>query len=470
MFKQSTEKKYDLLVANKTELAERRAKVNTTFLSLHTAVLGIIGYSITQMDIIPGKFHEYIPVIACVPVCGFLVSVMWLAIVDYYLAEQSLIQDQIEELERRFVFRPYSMINEKLQKAETAPSFQLTFYGIPLIFLNIYWLMTFSTLLPPVKGHYLPIVILIILIVPTVIFNVLVLGVVRTPFGVELKSWVTRHYLAVTAFYLMAVILLSYHWLTLGIGPFELIFYSFNCYRVESILVTIFFVLSILFLVRYDLSSVHKARMQTGKTPDVSPSQDDRISLKPYAYKLFLLSLIILSVSSIHLFLKLSDDEQNNLIKNKCKEFSCGLKEIANELKIVGQEENKNLPLSERQHHIVRKVILKEYSMKPIIEKLENNLQEKEVKMKQQANEIAVLNSKIDELISKKHVGKLLTANEELKELVKGIKDSGKKVSDNQHELKTLESPIGNVLMTLTDEEQPSMSKQSEANTKNVEQ
>lgn len=149
-------KVYELLTISNENLSDRRAKLNTTFLSLNTAVLAVIAYILKDVRIDESKYSQFAPVLGVVPLVGFFVCLMWLAIVGYYLAEQEYIQSEIEQVEKTWNLRPHSNVRENLKKQKDHPSAQLTFYGVGLLFLNIYAFMTVVLLMPPLDSSIIP--------------------------------------------------------------------------------------------------------------------------------------------------------------------------------------------------------------------------------------------------------------------------------------------------------------------------
>lgn len=209
---------YELLVQSRDKFSDRRATISSVFLTLNTAILAVIAYIVKDLPIDPLKYNQFVPVFAFVPLCGYLLCLMWLVVVDYYLAEQKFLEEQIQKYEEDVLdgygFKPFTQVKKFLGEKRNHPSAQLAYYGVPLIFWNIYWLLTCFLLAPP--GHNWASIAVIFL--STLIFNAVALGVFSLDvqqvrwWQSSLEKWSTKEYLITTLLYLAFVFGLSTFW------------------------------------------------------------------------------------------------------------------------------------------------------------------------------------------------------------------------------------------------------------------
>lgn len=127
---------YKLYVEMADRVSHRRNQSNSFFLSLHTFILGIIGFALKDGPSIQEKWVVVLPLIALLTLCY-----MWSAIVKSHRQLNTGKFLIINEIEKALPIKPYSaewVILEKGTNRNKYWEITLVENWVPVIFANLY--------------------------------------------------------------------------------------------------------------------------------------------------------------------------------------------------------------------------------------------------------------------------------------------------------------------------------------------
>ncbi len=142
---------YKAILDTRNAVAERRTTINSAFFTINSALLGVLGFLLQDLKLEQEHYWNAIPIIILGPLAGFLISLLWLAIVDYYREEVKQYEEVLKHIESGFFNEAaLSRVYDKLNAADSkAPSPSVIFCGIPILFLNFYFFAGMIVLMPP---------------------------------------------------------------------------------------------------------------------------------------------------------------------------------------------------------------------------------------------------------------------------------------------------------------------------------
>lgn len=107
---------YKLYVEMADRIAERRHSTNNFFLTINTALVGILGF----IDKFPGADTHGDKLLWAIAVAGIPLNVLWFQIIDSYKKIAAIKWELVAEIEQHLVVRPYRLEWERAGKGKDA--------------------------------------------------------------------------------------------------------------------------------------------------------------------------------------------------------------------------------------------------------------------------------------------------------------------------------------------------------------